>query len=246
MTTAPERPDTRIAELIRAGHSDKSIYRLTNCSSRTPGRIRAKLGIPSPHATAPAPTLADAWWDRTEPVPGDGGHLRWTGSRNSRGVSFRYRGQQYSALRVAFTIKHDGREPRGRCEVACDYDGCVAHVTDQVMRDEAAAASLASRNELAAQLATLGPRAGAVDWARRGLCGKDEKPNRWFPKTLGNEDEQTAKEICRRCPVQLLCLRDALDEEAGEPVSGRHGIRGGLNHEERDALARPTPNGGQS
>ena len=50
-------------------------------------------------------------------------------------------------------------------------------------------------------------------------------------------DEVDAAKICRtRCPVQDRCLEEAMLEEGRASAHYRHGVRGGLNPDQRIAL----------
>jgi len=54
-------------------------------------------------------------------------------------------------------------------------------------------------------------------------------PDMWFDP----EEAATAMRHCQTCPVLEECLNTALEEEAGQPVKARHGIRGGLRPSQR-------------
>lgn len=82
--------------------------------------------------TAPAATvralpdsLIAAFYARTAPLPG--GHLAWTGARDSHGTALlTKRGVgRFTALRLAYLIAHRA-EPVGRVQAGCDMPGCVA------------------------------------------------------------------------------------------------------------------------
>lgn len=47
---------------------------------------------------------------------------------------------------------------------------------------------------------------------------------------------ERARAVCANCPIQALCLDDALAAEKGEKAADRIGIRGGLDGRERYAL----------
>lgn len=77
------------------------------------------------------------------------------------------------------------------------------------------------------------PRVALPAWMQDAACvGVD--PEAWFPHPTANAAE--AKAVCRSCPVQAACLNDALERETAD--SWRWGIWGGLQPEERAALAR--------
>lgn len=124
-----------IVELLRAGCSDREVSRRLNVDNRTASRARAALGLPRhrPGPIAPS-SLQDAFRQRTRPV--DGGHLEWTGHRDTGTPFFRWATKKYSPARVAFVMQH-GRAPVGNALPGCDYPGCVApaHITDRPMRD---------------------------------------------------------------------------------------------------------------
>jgi WhiB family redox-sensing transcriptional regulator len=63
-------------------------------------------------------------------------------------------------------------------------------------------------------------------WADRGRCvGLD--PELFFP--VRGEDDRTAKEVCRDCPVRPECREHGIRHEI-------HGIWGGLSGRERRAI----------
>lgn len=76
-----------------------------------------------------------------------------------------------------------------------------------------------------------------LPWADQALCAQSDPElwfdlaDRWKPTPTG-EREPIAKSICRRCPVQVECLRHALDDPSLE------GIWGGLTTRDRKALRR--------
>lgn len=63
-------------------------------------------------------------------------------------------------------------------------------------------------------------------WTEHAVCVSN--PDDFFPGK--NESSTPAKDVCRRCPVALPCLRYALDNE--EP----HGIWGATTPDERKRL----------
>ncbi|PWR10592.1 hypothetical protein DKT68_08515 [Micromonospora acroterricola] len=66
-------------------------------------------------------------------------------------------------------------------------------------------------------------------WMSQANCqGTDT--NEFYPDKGG--DSTAARRICRRCPVRLECLKDALDRRE------KHGIWGGLSDHQRTALLR--------
>lgn len=75
----------------------------------------------------------------------------------------------------------------------------------------------------------------STHWRDRASC-LDFDPELWFPVTREERKDggETARAICRSCPVRLPCLQDA-------NVTDDHltiGIRGGLDAEERRVLRR--------
>ncbi|WP_393057674.1 hypothetical protein [Streptomyces sp. LN549] len=129
------RPD--IAELLRAGCSDREVTRRLNVDNRTVATARTSLGLPlHKPGVRPASSPQDSFRQRTRPV--DGGHLEWTGHRTNCGTPFfRWMKKGYTAGRIAFVMQH-GREPIGYALPGCGYRGCVApaHLEDQPMRDQ--------------------------------------------------------------------------------------------------------------
>ncbi|MET7867951.1 WhiB family transcriptional regulator [Micromonospora taraxaci] len=66
-------------------------------------------------------------------------------------------------------------------------------------------------------------------WMSQANCqGTD--PNEFYPEKGSNSE--LARKICKRCPVRLDCLEDALDRRE------RHGIWGGLSENQRTSLLR--------
>lgn len=73
----------------------------------------------------------------------------------------------------------------------------------------------------------------ALDWADRALC-RDDDPDLYFDEgSVG-----AALAACRTCPVRQQCLELAMTVEGGLSQYSRFGIYGGLNPEERAALAK--------
>lgn len=77
------------------------------------------------------------------------------------------------------------------------------------------------------------------DWQVDALCsvdkGKKLLVGMFFGISDGSQDvpeQEAAKALCQRCPVQKECLEFAM-------ITGeKYGIWGGLNHKERAALRR--------
>ncbi|MEV0525996.1 hypothetical protein AB0I66_21405 [Streptomyces sp. NPDC050439] len=129
-----------VAELLRAGLSDRAIGRELNVDATVTVRAtRQALGLPPARpGRKPAATPEDLFWRRTQPV--GGGHFIWTGyrttSRSGSVPTLRHGGRVHTAYRIAFRLKH-GREPEGHVTVTCDRDGCVApgHTEDRRIRE---------------------------------------------------------------------------------------------------------------
>ncbi|MFD4943057.1 hypothetical protein ACFWNT_11075 [Streptomyces sp. NPDC058409] len=128
---------TDIADLLRAGHSDREISRVLHLDNRTIAAVRTELGLPRHKSGIKAAgSPRDLFRQRTRPV--DGGHLEWTGYVANDGTPFfRWNKRGYTAGRMAFGMQH-GRAPVGRVRPGCGHLGCVApsHVEDQPMRDQ--------------------------------------------------------------------------------------------------------------
>jgi WhiB family redox-sensing transcriptional regulator len=69
------------------------------------------------------------------------------------------------------------------------------------------------------------------DWPARGACVKSD-PDALF---VQGKEQQTAKVVCRTCPVIAECLADALDNRT------EFGVWGGMTERERRALLRRRP-----
>ncbi|MEV5957249.1 hypothetical protein AB0M11_26370 [Streptomyces sp. NPDC051987] len=127
-----------VAQLLRAGHSDRGIARQLGVHRDQVIKARRALGIPAvPTHPRPRP-VEEVFQARVEEV--DGGHLKWTGFRNERGtpvVKHRVQGvlRNETAYRVAWRFGHT-REPEGLVLPGCGYEQCVApgHMEDRVMR----------------------------------------------------------------------------------------------------------------
>ncbi|MFJ1695731.1 hypothetical protein ACIOHC_11355 [Streptomyces sp. NPDC088252] len=126
-----------VADMLRAGHSDREIARRLHVDDKAVAAARKVLGLPR-HKTGikAASSPQDLFRQRTRPV--DGGHLEWTGYRTNDGTPFfRWDRCGFTAGRVAFVMQH-GRAPVGHVRPGCSYPGCVApgHMEDQPMRDQ--------------------------------------------------------------------------------------------------------------
>lgn len=119
--------------LIGDGLSNAAIGRRLHMERQTVGRMRRHLGIPN--VPAQPLTLGQKWAARTRPV--DGGHLDWTGERQTVSGTpvLRYWPDTYTAARIAFRIR-TGRDPVGYARSECGRKHCVApaHVDDTAIR----------------------------------------------------------------------------------------------------------------
>lgn len=71
------------------------------------------------------------------------------------------------------------------------------------------------------------------DWRKKAAClGVDS--NVFYPEYRGDTCDK-AKAICAKCVVRKPCLEDNLDTFSS---SDDHGVRGGLNKDERDDIRR--------
>jgi WhiB family redox-sensing transcriptional regulator len=75
-----------------------------------------------------------------------------------------------------------------------------------------------------------------MDWRHRAAC-LEEDPELFFPIGSSTSDSaraqiELAKQVCRRCEVQDVCLQWALDH--GQDA----GVWGGMSEDERRALRR--------
>lgn len=69
------------------------------------------------------------------------------------------------------------------------------------------------------------------DWASQGACVQRD-PDDFF---VTGAEQNKAKVVCRECPVQRLCLADALDNQI------EFGVWGGMTERERRRLSRDYP-----
>lgn len=128
-----------VAELLRAGYSDRAITRRLGIRTARVAEMRRALGYP-PHkpGRTPASSVEDRFWRRA--VPTDDGHLLWPTQELGRPPRLKWTDGQVLVHAVAFGIAHD-REPVGRVLGGCERDGCVhpRHVEDDVLRTQFAA-----------------------------------------------------------------------------------------------------------
>ncbi|MEU5624237.1 hypothetical protein [Streptomyces tendae] len=125
-----------IAALLHADVPHQDIARQLHVSRKTVSAAHRALQLPprvrgggAPHAT-----LADAY--RAHAVPGDDGHVQWTGPMDGTLPVVCHDGGRAPAPRVAFRLHH-GRAPEGRLRRTCEQPGCVAgaHYADRRIRE---------------------------------------------------------------------------------------------------------------
>lgn len=63
-------------------------------------------------------------------------------------------------------------------------------------------------------------------------------PEVFFPEETDTTTRRQAKKVCGGCEIREACLEAALVLEAGRVASGRYGIWGGLDEQQRASLAR--------
>jgi hypothetical protein len=124
-----------IAEMLRAGHSNRAIARQLKAEEKTVAAARAALGLPKTRSgKMPAATPEDLFWRRVKPT--DDGHMEWTGYRTKDGTpGLRHGGTFYTAYRLAYRMAN-GRDPEGNALPSCGRDHCVkqGHHADRADR----------------------------------------------------------------------------------------------------------------
>lgn len=124
-----------VRALAAEGLSNAEIGRRTGVDPATVRHLRRELGIPPSTNGGGYPSLVEAFRANTRPV--DGGHLEWTGGRQSTSGTpvVRYRDRAYTAGRLAFRLR-TGRDPQGQVRAECGVEQCVApeHVSDTAER----------------------------------------------------------------------------------------------------------------
>lgn len=70
------------------------------------------------------------------------------------------------------------------------------------------------------------------NWASQAVCRSSSAADDLFAKGAA---QQSAKQICQKCPVVAECLADALDNRT------EYGVWGGMTERERRALLRRRP-----
>jgi hypothetical protein len=139
MTMTIEVSDELILRALLAEDdvSNRAVAQQFGISDRRVDEVRKRVGLPS-YVRGRRPiygSWAEAFIEQSEPV--EGGHRRWTGTREKSGTPVvRYRTSIQTAYRVSFRLHH-GREPEGNLTQSCQIPGCVAgeHQLDRVMRE---------------------------------------------------------------------------------------------------------------
>lgn len=112
-----------VAELLRAGHSNRAIARQLHTDAKDVAKARDVLGLPKARSgRKPAATAEDLFWRRAKPT--DDGHMEWTGFRMGGTPGLRFGGTNLTAYRVAYRIA-TGRDPEGHALPACGREQCV-------------------------------------------------------------------------------------------------------------------------
>ncbi|NUP42356.1 MAG: hypothetical protein HOY76_36325 [Streptomyces sp.] len=123
-----------VAELLRAGHSNRAVARQLNVDDKAVAAARAVLGLPKARSgRTPASTPEDLFWLRVKPT--DDGHMEWTGYHTGGTPTLRHGRRHHSAYRLAFRIAN-GRDPEGYALPSCERDHCVkpGHHADRADR----------------------------------------------------------------------------------------------------------------
>ena len=79
-------------------------------------------------------------------------------------------------------------------------------------------------------------REGLHEWRGQAKCVGVERE--LFFASVPSPEVQIAKQVCADCPVRAQCLDYALRVEPVHRWQQRHGVWGGLDPQEREALAR--------
>ncbi|MFJ2174370.1 hypothetical protein ACIOHE_15830 [Streptomyces sp. NPDC087851] len=133
--TRPGRYASReeIEQLLRDGQSNSAISGQLRCDKARVAAVRRDLGLSN--VPAQPLSLEEKWRARTRPV--EGGHLEWTGERQSTSGTpvMRYRERSYTAAAIAFRIR-TGRAPQGYARAECGHHQCIepTHVDDTATR----------------------------------------------------------------------------------------------------------------
>lgn len=127
-----------VAELLKAGHSDRAIARQLCVDYKAVAAARAALNLPKAKSGPKAASTAeDLFWRRVKPT--DDGHMEWIGYRTKDGTpGLRHGGTFYTANRLAYRMA-TGRDPEGYALPSCGRDNCVkpGHHADRADRAEA-------------------------------------------------------------------------------------------------------------
>jgi len=127
-----------VAELLRAGLSNRAIARELHVDAKDVAAARDVLGLPKAKSgKRAAGSPEDLFWRRVQPT--EDGHMVWTGYRGKTGVpGLRHGGRFYTANRLAFRIAN-GRDPEGKALPSCGRSDCTApaHQADREGRAEA-------------------------------------------------------------------------------------------------------------
>lgn len=124
-----------VAELLRAGYSDRAIGRQLNTDPKAVSAARAALSLPKARpGKKPAATAEDLFWRRVQPT--DDGHMEWTGYSIGGTPALRHGGRHHTAYRIAYRIA-TGRDPEGNARPSCGRDHCVkpGHHADRADRE---------------------------------------------------------------------------------------------------------------
>ncbi|MFJ1869934.1 hypothetical protein [Streptomyces chartreusis] len=126
-----------VAELLRAGHTNRAIAQQLHVDANGVGRARELLGLPKAKPGRKGAGSPEAlFWQRAKPT--EDGHMEWTGFYISTTPGLRHGGKNQTAYRIAFRIAN-GRDPVGKALPSCGRARCVKpdHQTDQADRDRA-------------------------------------------------------------------------------------------------------------
>lgn len=125
-----------VAELLRAGNSNRTIARQLHVDAKDVAAAREVLSLPKAKSgSKAAASPEDLFWKRAKPT--DDGHMEWTGyGTNSGTPGLRHGGRFYTAYRLAFRIAA-GRDPEGYALPSCGRDHCVkpGHHDDRADRE---------------------------------------------------------------------------------------------------------------
>ena len=169
----------RIAELIRAGKSDRSIYDRLKVSRKYIRQVRADAGMAPFNRTK---SIEDQL-SRFTSVPGPDGHMWWTGSVSTSGAPrIRINGREVPAAHAVFE-RRSGRKVQGQVRSDCVLKHCVApgHLMDDLERRKV-------------RLQTRALLGYPAHWDTCPVCGSD-----WDDE--GRVEEKLTL-YCRRCATE--------------------------------------------